>query len=47
MFQFIINIAKKIKSLGFAGLSFYDVTIFFWKGLVGGQLQAEDYTYLD
>ena len=38
MFQFIINIAKKIKPLGFAGLSVYDVTIFFWKGLVEGAI---------
>jgi len=37
MFQFIINIAKKIKPLGFAGLSVYDVTTFFWKGLVERQ----------
>ncbi|CAI8257856.1 MAG: Uncharacterised protein [Cryomorphaceae bacterium] len=38
MIQFILNIAKKIKPLGFAGLSIYDVTIFFWKGLIEGAI---------
>jgi membrane protein len=38
MIKFIINIAKKIKPLGFVGLSIYDVTIFFWKGLVEGAI---------
>ena len=38
MIKFIINIAKKIKPLGFAGLSVYDVTIFFWKGLMEGAI---------
>ncbi|MBC8265523.1 MAG: YihY/virulence factor BrkB family protein [Flavobacteriales bacterium] len=38
MLQFILNIAKKIKPLGFAGLSIYDVAIFFWKGLIEGAI---------
>jgi membrane protein len=38
MIQFILNIAKKIKPLGFAGLSIYDVTTFFWKGLIEGAI---------
>ena len=38
MLNFILNIAKKIKPLGFSGLSIYDVTIFFWKGLVEGAI---------
>ena len=38
MAQFIINIAKKIKPLGFTGLSLHDVTIFFWKGLIEGAI---------
>jgi len=36
--NFIIRIAKKIKPWGFAGLSIYDVTIFFWKGLIEGAI---------
>ena len=38
MLIFILNIAKKIKPIGFSGLSIYDVTIFFWKGLVEGAI---------
>ena len=38
MLTFIINIAKKIKPIGFSGLSIYDVTIFFWKGLMEGAI---------
>ncbi len=38
MLNFILNIAKKIKPIGFSGLSIYDVTIFFWKGLVEGAI---------
>ena len=38
MLNFILNIAKKIKPLGFSGLSIYDVTIFFWKGLMEGAI---------
>ncbi len=38
MLQFIINIARKIKPIGFAGLSIYDVAIFFWKGLMEGAI---------
>ena len=38
MIQLILNITKKIKPLGFAGLSIYDVTIFFWKGLIEGSI---------
>ena len=30
--------SKKIKPWGFEGLSIYDVTIFFWKGLVEGAI---------
>ena len=36
MFDALINSTKKIKPVGFAGLSLYDVTIFFWKGLMEG-----------
>ncbi len=36
--NFIIKIAKQIKPWGFTGLSIYDVTIFFWKGLVEGAI---------
>ena len=38
MIQFILNISKKIKPLGFAGLSIYDVTTFFLKGLTEGAI---------
>lgn len=34
----IINLCKKIKPIGFSGLSIYDVTIFFWKGLIKGAI---------
>ena len=30
------KLSKQIKPLGFSGLSIYDVTIFFWKGLIKG-----------
>ena len=36
--NFIIQIARRIKPIGFAGLSLYDVTIFFWKGLMEGAI---------
>ena len=36
--NFIIQIARRIKPVGFAGLSLYDVTIFFWKGLMEGAI---------
>jgi len=38
MFTFIKNISKKFKPWGFEGLSIYDVTIFFWKGLMEGAI---------
>ncbi len=38
MFNFILDITKKIKPLGFSGLSIYDVAIFFWKGLIEGAI---------
>ena len=38
MLQLIIKIARKIKPIGFAGLSIYDVAIFFWKGLMEGAI---------
>lgn len=34
----LINFCKKIKPIGFSGLSIYDVTIFFWKGLMKGAI---------
>ncbi len=34
----IIQKIKNIKPWGFSGLSLYDVTLFFWKGLVGGSI---------
>ena len=43
MIQFILNIAKKIKPLGFAGLSIYDVTTFFLKGLIEGAITENQY----
>ena len=36
--NFIIQIASRIKPIGFAGLSLYDVAIFFWKGLMEGAI---------
>ena len=36
--NFILDIAKKIKPIGFAGLSIYDVAKFFWKGLIEGAI---------
>ena len=36
--NFIIQIARRIKPIGFAGLSLYDVAIFFWKGLIEGAI---------
>ena len=36
--NFIIQIARRIKPIGFAGLSLYDVAIFFWKGLMEGAI---------
>ena len=38
MLNFILTIAKKIKPIGFAGLSIYDVARFFWKGLMEGAI---------
>ena len=38
MLTLIINISKKIKPIGFSGLSIYDVAIFFWKGLLEGAI---------
>ena len=38
MLRFFIDIGKKIKPIGFSGLSIYDVTIFFWKGLMKGAI---------
>ena len=38
MFKLLIDIAKKIKPIGFAGLSIYDVARFFWKGLIEGAI---------
>ena len=38
MFALIKNISKKFKPWGFEGLSIYDVTIFFWKGLMEGAI---------
>jgi len=38
MFTLIKNISKKFKPWGFQGLSIYDVTIFFWKGLMEGAI---------
>ena len=34
----LINFCKKIKPIGFSELSVYDVTIFFWKGLMKGAI---------
>ena len=38
MFDILINFSKKIKPIGFSGLSIYDVAIFFWKGLMKGAI---------
>ena len=38
MLNVLINFYKKIKPMGFSGLSIYDVTIFFWKGLMEGAI---------
>ena len=38
MLNFILTISKKIKPIGFAGLSIYDVARFFWKGLMEGSI---------
>jgi len=38
MFRLIKNISKKFTPWGFKGLSIYDVTIFFWKGLMEGAI---------
>ena len=38
MFTLIKNISKKFTPWGFKGLSIYDVTIFFWKGLMEGAI---------
>jgi membrane protein len=40
MFNFILDITKKIKPIGFSGLSIYDVAIFFWKGLMEGAINT-------
>jgi membrane protein len=36
--NFIMLLARKIKPIGFTGLSIYDVAIFFWKGLMEGSI---------
>ena len=38
MLNIILNITKKIRPLGFSGLSIYDVATFFWKGLAKGAI---------
>lgn len=38
MFNSLTEIAKKIKPIGFSGLSIYDVALFFWKGLMEGAI---------
>ena len=38
MLSSIVTITKKIKPIGFSGLSIYDVTRFFWKGLIEGAI---------
>lgn len=38
MLNIVIDFSKKIKPIGFSGLSIYDVTIFFWKGLIKGSI---------
>ncbi len=36
--NFIIQLARRIKPIGFIGLSLYDVAIFFWRGLMEGAI---------
>jgi membrane protein len=36
--NFIIQLTRRIKPIGFTGLSLYDVAIFFWKGLMEGAI---------
>ena len=38
MLKLILTITKKIKPIGLNGLSIYDVSIFFWRGLVEGAI---------
>ena len=38
MFNILTNFSKRIKPIGFSGLSIYDVTIFFWRGLMEGAI---------
>ena len=38
MLNLILTITKKIKPVGLNGLSIYDVSIFFWRGLVEGAI---------
>ena len=38
MLNSILTITKHIKPIGFSGLSIYDVTSFFWKGLIKGAI---------
>lgn len=38
MYNSFIETAKKIKPIGFSGLSIYDVALFFWKGLMEGAI---------
>ncbi len=38
MLNIVLSLSKKIKPIGFLGLSIYDVTIFFWKGLIKGAI---------
>lgn len=38
MIHFIVNIFKRIKPIGFTGLTIYDVTVFFWKGIAEGAI---------
>ena len=38
MLNILKNFCQRIKPIGFSGLSIYDVTIFFWKGLMEGAI---------
>lgn len=38
MIKLLVGISKRIRPYGFAGLSIYDVAIFFWKGLMEGAI---------
>lgn len=38
MLNYFITFSKKIKPRGLSGLSIYDVTTFFWKGLIEGSI---------